>query len=157
MFRWRPPPGPAAILSPDGQRIVFVSQGGDSPSRLFTRLLDHAKPTPMPDTEGAYAPFFSPDGQWVAFFAHGQLKKIRIDGSESVSLCDAYAARGGSWGDDGNIVAALDRYTGLSQFPAEGGKPVSITQLRSDTGEYTHRWPQVLPGGHGVLFSSNTG
>src|SRR5437667_12907175 len=106
-----------------------VSQGGDQTPRLFTRRLDQLKTTPLPGTEGADAPFFSPDGQWVGFFAKGKLKKTRIDGGEPVSLCDAPTGRGASWGEDGNIIAALDTEVGLSQVPPEGGKTLSVTNL----------------------------
>jgi serine/threonine-protein kinase len=144
--------GPAVILSPDGSRLVFVSGGQDGIRRLFTRRLDQPKAAQMPGTEAAYAPFFSPDGQWVGFFAQGKLKKTRIDGGQPVSLCDAPAARGGSWGEDGNIVAALEQQAGLSLVAPEGGRAVALTKLDSEVGENTHRWPQVLPGGKGVLF-----
>jgi serine/threonine-protein kinase len=149
--------GPAAILSPDGTRLVFVSRGPDRVSRLFARPLDQPKAVQMPGTEGADAAFFSPDGQWVGFFAQGKLKKTRLDGGEPVSLCNAPAGRGASWTDDGNsIIAALDPQTTLSEVPAEGGKPVPITELRSEAGEFSHRWPQVLPGGKAVLFTTST-
>jgi len=148
--------GPAVILSPDGTRLVFVSQGADGTRRLFVRRLDQARATEMPGTEGAYAQFFSPDGQWVAFFAQGKLKKARIEGGAPVSLCDAPTARGGSWGDDGNIIAALDQQAGLSLVPAEGGRPVAVTNLNLEKGETTHRWPQVLPGSQAVLFTTST-
>jgi serine/threonine-protein kinase len=105
-------------------------------------------------TNGAYAPFFSPDGQWVGFFAGGKLKKIRIDGAEPVSLCDAPAGRGGSWGEDGTIVAELNSLTFLSLVPAEGGDATPLTELAP--GEISHRWPQVLPGGKAVLFLAAT-
>jgi serine/threonine-protein kinase len=148
--------GPSVILSPDGSRLVFVSGGQGATRHLFTRRLDQAKATPMPGTDGAYAPFFSPDGQWVGFFAQGKLKKTRIDGGEPVSLFDAPAGRGASWGEDGNIIAALDQQAGLSQVQQDGGKAVPVTQLNREAGESTHRWPQVLPGGKAVLFSSAT-
>src|SRR5262249_17664086 len=144
--------GPAVILSPDGTRLAFVSQGPDGTPRLLTRRLDQPKAVPLPKTEGAYTPFFSPDGQWVGFFAGGKLKKARIDGGEPVSLCDAPAGRGASWGEGGNIIAALDTQVGLSQVPPEGGTPTSITEL--GLGEVSHRWPQVLPGGEAVLFTA---
>ena len=147
--------GPAVILSPDGTRLVFVSRGQDETPRLFTRRLDQSKSTLLPKTEGAYAPFFSPDGQWVGFFAQGKLKKTRIDGGEPISLCDAPAGRGASWGEDGNITAALDVEVGLSQIPAEGGSPVALTRLNLEARESTHRWPQVVPGGKAVLFTSS--
>jgi serine/threonine-protein kinase len=135
---------------------VFVSQAADRTTRLYTRRLDQPKAAPMAGTEGANTPFFSPDGQWVAFFARGKLRKTHIERGETVALCDVYAARGGSWGENGIIVVALDPQTGLSQIPAEGGKAVSITELRREIGEFSHRWPQVLPGSQAVLFTATT-
>ncbi len=146
--------GPAVILSPDGTRLVFVSQGADGSRCLFVRRLDHSKAARLTGTEGAYAPFFSPDGKWVGFFAQGKLKKTRLEGGEPFSLCDAPSGRGASWGEDGNIIASLDQQS-LSQVPAEGGKAVSITKLNREVGETTHRWPQVLPGGKAVLFTTS--
>jgi serine/threonine-protein kinase len=145
--------GPDAILSPDGMRLVVVSQGANGTPRLFTRRVDQSRPVELVGSEGAYAPFFSPDGQWVAFFASGKLKKTRVDGGESVMLCDAPAGRGGTWGDGGNIIAALDVQAGLSLVPSTGGKSVPLTTFMP--GEISHRWPQSLPGGKVVLFNSN--
>ena len=105
----------------------------------------------MSGTERVYAPFFSPDGQWVGFFAGGKLKKTRLDGGVPVALCDAPAGRGASWTADGRIVAALDNRTGLSLVTSDGGVVTRITEL--GPGEITHRWPQVLPGGKAVLFT----
>ncbi len=147
--------GPAVILSPDGKRLVFVSQGEDGTRRLFTRGLDEAKPSEMPGTVGASAPFFSPDGQWVGFFAQGKLKKTRLDGGQPHSLYDAPAARGGTWSEDGNIVAALDQQAGLFLVPPEGGSASQFTTLKLEIGENTHRWPYFLPGGKGVLFTAS--
>ena len=80
-------PGADAILSPDGKRVVFVSQGSDGKSHLATRRLDQAKVSELANTEGAYGPFFSPDGQWIGFFSPGKLKKIPLEGGDAVSLC----------------------------------------------------------------------
>jgi len=146
--------GPDAILSPDGTRLVFVAQGSNGKSRLLTRRVDQSQPVELRGSDGASAPFFSPDGQWVAFFAGGRLKKSRVDRGELVTLCDAPAGRGGSWGEDGQIVAALETQTGLSLVPSEGGKAVPLTTLAP--GEQSHRWPQVLPGGKIVLFTLST-
>ncbi len=144
------PRGADTILSPDGSRLVYVSQG-----RLFTRRFDQPNPTELVGTQGAYAPFFSPDGEWVAFFAAGKLQKISVDGGSAITLCDVSTAVGGSWGEDGNIVAALSSTGGaLSRIPAAGGAPTPLTQLTQ--GEVTHRWPQILPGGKAVLFTSST-
>jgi len=146
--------GPDAILSPDGTRLVLVVQNSNGKSQLLTRRLDQAQRMEMRGSEGAYAPFFSPDGQWVGFFAGGKLKKTQLDGGEPVTLCDAPAGRGGSWGEDGNIIAALETETGLSLVPSTGGKVVPLTALAP--GETSHRWPQVLQGGKIVLFTSTT-
>ena len=138
--------GANAILSPDGTRLVYVSQ-----SRLFTRLLDQPKATEMAGTGGAYAPFFSPDGQWVAFFASEKLKKVSVQGGPATVLCNAPLPNGGSWGEDGAIIAALDNF-GLSRIPSGGGAATPVTELAA--GEIIHRWPQILPGGRAVLFSA---
>jgi len=141
--------GTDAIVSPDGMRLVYVSQG-----RLFIRRLDQPKAAELAGTQEAYAPFFSPDGQWVAFFAQGKLKKISVDGGAAITLCDAPNGAGGDWGEDGNIVATLALAGALSKIPSAGGMPVPVTELQ--TGESTHRWPQVLPGAKAVLFTANT-
>jgi len=85
-------PAADAIVSPDGMRLVYVSQG-----RLFTRRLDQANAAELAGTQGAYAPFFSPDGQWVAFFAQGKLKKTSVEGGAAITLSDASGAAGGRW------------------------------------------------------------
>ena len=143
------PVGVDAIISPDGNRLAFVSK-----SRLFTRRLDLPKATELVGTEGAFAPFFSPDGQWVAFFTDEKLKKISVEGGSPITLCDAQFGVGGSWGEDHNIIAALTTTGGvLSQVPDVGGAPKALTELAP--GEITHRWPQILPGNKAVLFTSN--
>ena len=140
--------GADEIISPDGTRIVYVSQG-----RLFTRRLDQSSSTELAGTLAALAPFFSPDGQWVAFFTPGKLQKISVEGGSAITLCDAPAGSGGSWGEDGNIIAGLNSLSGLSRIPSAGGPPTPVTDLQN--GETTHRWPQILPGGKAVLFTAH--
>ena len=142
------PRGADAILSPDGTRLVYVSKG-----KLFTRKLDQPKATELAGTEGAYASFFSPDGQSVAFFDGSKLKKLSVEGGAPVVLCDAPFGFGGSWGEDGNIIAALFYSASLSRIPSAGGAPTPVTEL--GPGEVSQRWPQILPGGKAVLFTSN--
>jgi serine/threonine-protein kinase len=139
----------STIISPDGTRIVYVSQG-----RLFTRRLDQPNATELAGTQGAFTPFFSPDGHWVAFFLPGKLQKISVEGGATIDLCNTGTGRGGSWGEDGNIIAALGLNDGLSRIPSAGGPPTPVTDLQN--GEYTHRWPQILPGGKAVLFTTST-
>jgi len=142
--------GNDVLLSPDGTRLVYVSG-----ARLFTRRLDQPKATELPGTEGANAPFFAPDGQWIAFAAGSKLKKISVEGGQAIALCDAAPnARGGSWGEDGTIIAGLGANGVLSRIPSAGGAPTPVTELAP--GELAHRWPQILPGGKAILFTVNT-
>src|SRR2546426_97798 len=146
----------SAILSPDGLRLVYSGRETDGKWRLYTRQLDQEKATPLGGTEAALGSFFSPDGQFVGFFADGKLKKVSVHGGGPVVLCDAPEGRGGSWGEDGNIIAALSLTDSLSRVPADGGTPQRVTELDKDKKEITHRWPQVLPGSQAVLFTAHT-
>ncbi|HEV2349036.1 MAG TPA: protein kinase [Terriglobia bacterium] len=148
--------GASAILSLDGTRLAFVAVGADKTRRLYVRSLDQMQATVLPGTEGARDPFFSPDSQWIAFFAQSKLKKISVQGGPVVTLCDALDDRGGSWGDDGSIVFAAGGLEGLSKVSSAGGKPEPLTSLNQQTGELTHRWPQVLPGSKDVIFTAST-
>jgi Tol biopolymer transport system component len=144
--------GADEILSPDGTRLVYTSQG-----QLFTRRLDQPNATELPGTQGAFAPFFSPDGQWVAFFAPGKLKKISVEGGATIDVCNAGSfAAGGSWGEDGNILAALSSRVPLSRVSSGGGTPQPLNTLDTQAGEITQRWPQILPGSKAVLFTAHT-
>ncbi|HZM95315.1 MAG TPA: protein kinase [Vicinamibacterales bacterium] len=145
---------PIAALSPDGTRIVFVSAGSDGLSRLSTRRLDQPEATPLKGTEGAYSPFFSPDGEWVGFFGRGKLNKVRVDGGAPIVLCDAPAGRGASWVEQGQILAALDNRSGLSLVTTDGGVVTAATTLGA--GELTHRMPHMLPGGKAAVFVVNS-
>lgn len=143
--------GTDVILSPDGTRVVFVSEDSTGLSRLNTRQLDQASVIELAGTEGARGPFISPDGQWVAFWADSKLKKIAVTGGPPQILCDAPDLLGGSWGDDGFIVAALSR-TQLSRISANGGSAMVIVDLGAES--TVPRWPQVLPGAKFVLFTA---
>jgi serine/threonine-protein kinase len=140
------------VISPDGTRFVFPAKAADGSEQLATRRLDQPTVTILAGTAGAVDPFFSPDGQWVGFFAGQKLKKISLQGGGVVSVSDAApAGRGASWGEDGAIFANLDRFH-LFRVPAAGGDPQVIGEPEKH-GERTWRWPQVLPGGENVLFT----
>jgi Tol biopolymer transport system component len=147
--------GASMALSPDGSRLVFVTGRPLVKSRLAVRRLDQANSLPLAGTDGAEAPFFSPDGKFIAFFADGKLKKIDASGGTPVTLCDAPSQRAGSWGDDDNIVFAATNHGGLSSVPASGGTPRPVTKLDPERGEDTHRYPQVLPGARAVIFMNS--
>jgi serine/threonine-protein kinase len=148
--------GASAVLSPDGQRLVFVGQArtDSGAPRLYTRRLDTLGASPIPGTEGAMNPFFSPDGAWLGFFANSKLRKIPIAGGTAIDLADALNGRGGSWGDDNQIVYMPDFYSGLWKVPAGGGVVTQVT-FPPKGSRTTHRWPQVLPGSKAVIYTSN--
>ncbi len=148
--------GASAILAPDGTRLVFVATGSDQKQRFYIRLLDQLQATALSGTENARDAFFSPDGQWLGFFADGKLKKISVQGGAAVTLCDVPNDRGGSWGEDGTIVFAKDGASALSKVSSAGGMPQPLTTLDKQAGEITQRWPQVLPGGKAAMFMSST-
>ncbi|MCU1237042.1 MAG: hypothetical protein JWP63_5009 [Candidatus Solibacter sp.] len=140
-------------IAPDGMTLVFVAGG-----RLVVRPLDQAKITTLAGTEGASSPFFSPDGQWVGYFAHHELRKVPLGGGESVMLCAAPRDRGASWAEDGRIIAALSASGELSSVPASGGGPRPFSEIKAESpGVTSHSRPHVLPGGKGVLFVAGAG
>src|SRR4029077_15543750 len=147
--------GGVLALSPDGARLALILRGADGKGRLYTRLFQQNQVTPLAGTEDAFSPFFSPDGEWIGFFADDKLKTISVEGGAAVALCDAPDPDGGSWGDDGNIVVAPNGSTGqgLWRVPSSGGMCAPLTKL--NPGERTHRWPQVLPGSQAVLFTAS--
>jgi serine/threonine-protein kinase len=140
-------------ISPDGANVAFIVWH-DGTSQLCLRRMDQSEATPLKGTEEGDAPFFSPDGQWVGFFADGKLKKILVLGGAPVTLCDAPNPRGGAWTPDDTIIFAPSTVSGLMRVPAAGGTPQPFTRLDSSKGEITHRWPQVLPGGKAVVYAS---
>ncbi|MGC2661531.1 MAG: protein kinase [Bryobacteraceae bacterium] len=137
-------------VSPDGSEIVLLKG-----NQLALRPLSQSQLTSLPGTEGASYPFFSPDGKWVAFFAAGKLRKIAVNGGAPFTICDAQSGRGGSWGDDGFIVATLNSTGGLWVVSSSGGVPRPLTSLNGEApGVTSHRWPQILPRGRGILFTA---
>ena len=142
-----------AAISPDGRRLIFPARGPNGKQQLATRLLDQTQATLLPGTENGRDVFFSPDSQWVGFFADGKLKKISVQGEAPVTLCDAPFGYGAHWGEDGTIIAGLNRLSGLFRVPAAGGSPHPFARLGK--GETTHRWPQILPGGQAILFTAS--
>ena len=151
-------PGSAAMLSPDGSVLAFVARkGAGNATQLYARRLDQVQATPLEGTEGARHPFFSPDGQWIAFFAGGKLKKVAATGGAVITLCDAPNDRGGTWSEEGSILFAPGGQTGLWRVSSAGGAAEALTTPDRAAGETTHHWPQALPGGEAVLFTARRG
>ncbi len=147
--------GGELAVSPDGTRVVVKEYDTSGKWQLAIRWLDQGQFTSLPGTERGNTPSFSPDGQWIAFFANRKLRKMPVQGGSPVTLCDAPGfPRGASWGDDGNIVTAFNTETSaLARVSSAGGAPSQVTQLNKQKGETAHAWPQVLPGSQVVLFT----
>jgi serine/threonine-protein kinase len=143
---------PAVVLSPDGTRLVYVAIQGGTQQQLYLRAMDSLEARPLPGTEGATNPFFSPDGQWLGFYAGGKLKRVSVSGGAALSLGGVPTPHGASWGSQGIIAFAPAGASALQQVSEAGGTPQPLTRL--EKGEGSHRWPEYLPGGKALFFSA---
>jgi hypothetical protein len=150
-------PGSPFALAPDGSQIVFVASVAGKPQQLYLRALEQQTATPIPDTENAIQPFFSPDGQWVGFFALGKMRKVSLHGGPVTPLCDAPVPHGANWASDDTISYAPNFGSGLMRISAAGGTSKTLTTPNAKEHEISHRWPQVLPGEKFLLFTIQVG
>lgn len=140
----------AGSVSPDGRRLAFTARDASGRVLLWLRPLDALTAQPLPGTEGAGWPFWSPDNRWIAFFAQGKLKKIDISGGPPQVLCDAPNGRGGTWNNDGVIVFAPNNPSPLSRVSAAGGEAIAVTKLTPE--QTSHRLPAYLPDGKHFIY-----
>ncbi len=148
--------GAQAVISPDGTHLAYVIGTWES-WHLYLRTLDQLEGTLLAGTEEALNPFFSPDGQWVAFFAKKKLKKVSVLGGAPQTLCDVTdAGYGGTWGTDGTIVFGT-KSDGVQRVSAAGGKVEELTKPDEANKNSSHRWPQFLPDGKAVIYTVSGG
>ena len=146
------------MLSPDGTKVVFVGRDEKGVEMLYLRPVSAITAQPLPGTEGATWPFWSPDSRNVGFFAEQKLKKIDSSGGPPQALCDSGAnPRGASWSKDGVILFAPSNTEPLHQVSASGGVSTVVTKLDPANGDTSHRWPQFLPDGKTYLFMTRGG
>jgi len=152
----------AFALSPDGRKVAFAGvQEGQA--GLYVRSLDRGEAVPLPGTDGAANPFFSPDGRWVGFADGATLRKVSVDAGPVATIADFDAGSseaaesggdiyGAAWGEGDRIV--VGRYSGgLFEVSASGGVPRPLTEVEGRADAFAHRLPQILPGGDAVLFT----
>jgi serine/threonine protein kinase len=144
-------------LSPDGKNLVFSARpdGSSSKPMLYLRSMASAETTAIPGTDGGMDPFFSPDGQWIGFWAQGKLRKIPLAGGIPVSLCDMPFGElmGAAWAPNGDILVGTDSRHALQSVKSGGGELRSLTTIDWSK-EETHRLPHLLPGGKAVLITT---
>jgi Tol biopolymer transport system component len=147
-------------IAPDGTRLVYAA-GTRAVTRLYMRTLNDIHAHPLAGTDGAVNPFFSPDGQWIGFFADEGLKKISVNGGAAVTLSETSFSAGAVWAADDTIVFATraggkgSTWVGSTLHRVSAhhpGSPTILTSLDADQYE-SHDWPEILPGGT-ILFSA---
>ena len=133
--------------------VVYSTQ-----SKFYMLRTDQLEPTPIPGTAGAYQAFFSPDGSWLGFEQAGKERKVRLDGSQPVTITDACCADGATWTSRNQIVLGAEGpFQGLSMVSAAGGNAIALTHPDSAHGELDHSWPIAAPDGRSVFFAIWTG
>jgi Tol biopolymer transport system component/tRNA A-37 threonylcarbamoyl transferase component Bud32 len=140
--------GVGVALSPSGDRLVYVGVGQEG-QQLWLRSLDALDPTPIPWTDGAENPVFSPDGTSVVFRDGDDLETISLlGGLPTVLLSEGVTGRYVDWGDDGFIYFASD--SAIARIPAVGGEPERVTTPFPGA---RIRLPRALPDGRGLLVT----
>ena len=143
---------PVVSVAANGSAIAF-SAISDGVNAVYVRSRQDVSVRAIADSEGGSNPVVSPNGQWVAFYAAGAIRKAPIDG-RAVSIGSARDVRGLTWTDDDMLVFTPDAAAPLVRMSAQGGEQVALSTLAQ--GERTHRWPSALPGGKAVIFSVGT-
>jgi serine/threonine-protein kinase len=152
---------PTVALSSDGRSLAYVATSPDGTRRLYVRRLESEETAPVPNSEEAEGPMFSPDGQWVAFavgvssgIRRGEMLKYSLATGLTQSICELSDYFGGQWRDDGTILFVNQLSHGLWTVSSAGGRPEPIASSFLVDGKETGlamRWPQVLPGGQRVI------
>jgi len=137
-------------FSPNGRNLVYGAWHNGT-RQLFRRALEQTEAVPIAGTEGGAFPFFSPDGQWIGFFAGNALKKVPSTGGPATTLCPAGYRRGASWGRNGLIVFASSTSPDLMQVADAGGTPRPLTAMAGQSAEAA--WPELTPDGRAVLYT----
>ncbi len=154
----------SVAVSRDGSRLAYVAAAAGR-SQLFLRSVDRDEPVPITGTEDASDPFFSPDAEWIGFFARGSLQKVRVDGGLPIVLSAARAGAGATWTADDTIVFGGGPGGGLARISASAsggligapaGAPVVLATPEAGSRDLRLGWPDVLPGGGAILFTAIT-
>ena len=145
-------PNPMLLaISPDGSKLAFIAADSSGKQQLWIRALDSPAPQPLPGTENASHPFWSPDSRFIGFYAERKLKKISVSGGPVQTLAEGALTGGvsGAWSRDGTILFASNT---IYRISASGGAIGPVTTLDASRQENFHEWPYFLPDGKHFLF-----
>jgi len=146
----------ALAASPDGARIAVTARIDETDGIVVRDLRDGDLQVILADGR-AYNVFFSPDGRWVGYMAGNHFVKSSINGGAPVEIVPTAHPRGASWGDRGHLYFAPGYTTGIHRVRDDGtAAPETLSTVDAARGERTHRWPHVLPGERGVVFTVGT-
>ncbi len=150
--RWTSQNGTGVAISPDGQSAAFLAADGEGTRRLYLRPMNELESRRVPDSDGAYHPFFSPDSRQLGFFASDRLWRVPVAGGRPIEVGPVDStARGAAWTPDGYIY--FGGSAGISRIAVSEGSPELLTSVDQDGGVGGHRWPAALPGGRALLFT----
>ena len=138
-------------ISPDGRRLALVAADESGRSRLWLRDLGSAAFQPLPQTDAASFPFWSPDSEFIGYVTAGRLRAIRLSDSALMTVADT-GFRMGAWSRDNQILFAPAPSSPLFVVPASGGVPTPVTSIESSSGEVQHGDPVFLPDGRHFLY-----
>ena len=143
---------PAIALSPDGSLLAYVANGeASATAKTYVRRMDSLESRAVRGTDGASNPFFSPDGQWLGFFAEGKLKKVPVAGGDPQTLADVVNPVGASWSAGSILVAPYG--SPIQRINDAGGALETVARLQPT--EILQSWPDWLPGGQSALFTTS--
>jgi len=151
------PPGQVSFggprMSPDGRALAFVATDSSGDWRVWLRPMGSLESHPIPGTEKAAIPFWSPDHKSVAFVANGKLQRVPVTGGAVVTLAEVGDTRvDGSWGASGTILLEGTRGDSMIAVPATGGIPRPASRLDRARGDLFHASPRFLPDGQHFLY-----
>ena len=145
------------VPSPAGRYTVFRGTASEDEPLLWIRPLEMVQARPLAGTEGSTgAIIWSPDGEWIGFFADGRLMKIRPEGGPPQPIAEIRGFQGADWGSQGDILFRASNREPLYVIHESGGSPRQATELNVDLTENSHRGPEFLPDGRRFLFTSRS-
>ena len=137
-------------LSPDGRTLALLI-ASEGKTQIWVRPLDSPSARPLPGTEGASRPFWSPDSRHIAFFVDGNLKKTALTGERPEHVANG-PFRDGAWSGNGTILVGGQLGQPLFRVSELGGQPVAETTLDASAGEASHDYPAFLPDGRHYVY-----